>query len=111
LGEETFVVTHVVEVPAVGEHDSIEWVHRDEVEVVSAVLAEELEQLVEEMGSGDAVTAWPMARSRAAAARPPKPAPITTARLLMTGSSQLVERRQHPLHQLTRDSVDLARRR
>jgi hypothetical protein len=58
LGEETFVVTHVVEVPAVGEHDSIEWVHRDEVEVVSAVLAEELEQLVEEMGSGDGSTPW-----------------------------------------------------
>ena len=53
LGEETFVVTHVVEVPAVRKHDSIEWVHRDEVEVVSPILAEELEQLVEEMGSGD----------------------------------------------------------
>ena len=53
LREEALVVAHVIERPAIREHDTVERVDGDEVEVVSAVSAEKLEQLVEEVGSGD----------------------------------------------------------
>jgi hypothetical protein len=53
LREEALVVSHVIERPAIREHDTVEGVDRDEVEVVSSVFAEKLEQLVEEVGSGD----------------------------------------------------------
>ena len=53
LREKALVIAHVIELPAIRKHDTVERVDGDEVEIVSAVSAEKFEQFVKQVGSGD----------------------------------------------------------
>ena len=57
LREQTLIVPDVVERSTVREHNSIERVDRDELEVVCPLLSEQFEQLIKQIGRGD--HRWP----------------------------------------------------